>query len=324
MYALWFFPCVLLLDRLFGEPPCWLHPVCGMGWLAAKSEAWLWREGSPRLQFAAGCAAAGLVLFVCVGLAWFFCTAAAALHPVAGWGAALLCVYCCLAPRSLAEHARRVQVALEHNNLSAAKQAVGMLVGRQTSTLDAHGIARACIESVGENVTDGVLATLFWAGLGLCLNNPPLAAALAILHRSANVLDALWGKKNARYCFFGRAAARLDDALAFVPARCALPCIALAACFSPQAHAGTALATGWRFRHAHESPNSAWSEAAFAGALGLQLGGAACYGMQRVEHPLLGTGRTKALPKDIQAAIGLMWRTSLLFTFCLMLVCAFI
>ena len=322
MNALWFFPCVLLLDRLVGEPPQSLHPVCGMGWLAAKAEAGLWRQASPRQHYALGCAAAVLVLLPSVGLAWLLCACAAAFSPAAGWGAAVLCVYCCLAPRSLAEHAQRVYAALVRDDLVAARQAVGMIVGRQTAQLDRQGIARACIESVGENVTDGVLATLWWAGVGLALGSAPLAASLAVLHRSANVLDALWGKRNERYCYFGTAAARLDDVLNYIPARLALPCIALAAWCSPRAQAGAALAVGWRFRHAHESPNSAWSEAAFAGALGLRLGGAVYYGDFFVNHPYFGIGTTAAEPEHIQSAISLMWRSSIVFALLMTALCA--
>ena len=104
-----------------------------------------------------------------------------------------------------------------------------MLVGRDPQQLDAHGVARACVESVGENLTDGILATLFWAAAGLLLAGLPGAAALAACHRAANVLDALWGRLDATYRCFGTAAARLDDVLNWCPARLALPCIVLAA-----------------------------------------------------------------------------------------------
>lgn len=131
-------------------------------------------------------------------------------------------------------------------------------------------MARACVESVGENLTDGILSTLFWAGIGLFFFGYPGAACLAVLHRSANVLDALWGKKNEKYIRFGTFAARLDDALNFVPARLSLPFIAFASRIIPNLRHSDILPVGWKYRAAHESPNSAWSEAAFAAALGLQ------------------------------------------------------
>ena len=137
-----------------------------------------------------------------------------------------------------------------------------MMVGRNPDRLDAHGVARACVESVGENLTDGVLSTLFWAGIGLFFFGYPGAACLAVLHRSANMLDALWGKKNKKYIRFGTFAARLDDALNFVPARLSLPFIAFASRIIPNLRHSDILPVGWKYRAAHESPNSAWSEAA--------------------------------------------------------------
>ena len=189
-----------------------------------------------------------------------------------------------------------------------------MMVGRTPDRLDAHGVARACVESVGENLTDGVLSTLFWAGIGLFFFGYPGAACLAVLHRSANVLDALWGKKNEKYIRFGTFAARLDDALNFVPARLSLPCIAFASRIIPNLRHNDILPVGWKYRAAHESPNSARSEAAFAAALGLKLGGPAVYGDLCVDHPWLGDGTPDAKPAHIVLAVRLMWHSVIVFT----------
>ena len=167
---------------------------------------------------------------------------------------------------------------------------------------------------MGENLTDGVLSTLFWAGIGLFFFGYPGAACLAVLHRSANVLDALWGKKNKKYIRFGTFAARLDDALNFVPARLSLPFIAFASRIIPNLRHSDILPVGWKYRAAHESPNSAWSEAAFAGALGLKLGGPAVYGDLRVDHPWLGDGTPDAKPAHIVLAVRLMWHSVIVFT----------
>ena len=174
-------------------------------------------------------------------------------------------------------------------------------------------MARACVESVGENLTDGILATLFWATAGLLLAGLPGAAALAACHRAANVLDALWGKLNETYRCFGTAAARLDDVLNWCPARLALPCIVLAAALLPGLDARACRRVGWRDRHAHESPNSAWSEAAFAGALGLRLGGPAWYGPLYRDHPWLGDGSPLATARHILQSVRLMWASVLVF-----------
>ncbi len=306
-------PAALLLDRLFGEPPARIHPVCFMGALAGRLETLLHR-GSNHL-FRAGLLACLLTVLPCSLLAGGLVFLAETLGgPRAGWLVAALCVSLCLAPRSLCEHARNVAVPLARQDLEGARRAVSMLVGRNTATLDAFGVARACVESVAENLVDGVLATLFWAGIGLLVGGFPGAAALAVLHRSANVLDALWGKKNERYIRFGTAAARLDDLLNFLPARLALPCIALGSRLVPGLAHGEILRVGWTYRAAHESPNSAWSEAAFAGALGLKLGGPAVYGTLPVNHPWLGEGTDKAGPGHIILATRLVWHTTVVFT----------
>lgn len=330
-------PAAILLDRACGEPPARLHPVRGMGRLADWSER-LCREASGLPDDARGQIFWGGLAALLVILPWVV-TAALLVHGgeqlLGTFGAfvcALVCVWCCLAPRCLARHALDVAAPLAEGRLDAARQAVSRMVGRDPRRLDAAGVARACVESVAENLTDGVLATLFWAAAGLYWAGPPAAAALAVLHRCANVLDAMWGHRDSRYARFGTAAARLDDALNFLPARLALPTIALAAHLLDRlrglprlAHlfpavppgirldARAALREGWRFRQAHESPNSAWSEAPFAGALGLQLGGPAFYGSRCVPHPLVGSGTPEAHAGHIRAAVTLMWLTVLVW-----------
>lgn len=310
-------PAAVALDALLGEPPAKLHPVCLMGWLAKRTER-LTRRLLNNHLFTAGMFAAllttlpfALVAFVLVRLA----------PPGLDWLLSVFCVYVCLAPKSLGEHALRVAVPLEQGDLESARHAVSMLVGRNTEQLDAHGIARACVESVGENLTDGVLSTLFWAGIGGLAADLPGAAAAAVFHRASNVLDALWGKRNATYKHFGTWAARIDDVLNFFPARLSLPIIALASSLDPlsSGRCQTALhtlRTGWKDRYAHASPNSAWSEAAFAGALDLRLGGPVFYGELYAPYPYMGDGRPQATPLDIRKAIRLMWIATLFFALC--------
>lgn len=302
-------PAALLLDLLCGEPPARVHPVCLAGRLAARLEDAL-RRGPNDIRMALrGALAAAVHVAVCAGAAAGLVVLVAAAWNPAGWCAAVAAVWICLAPRSLAEHALRVAEPLEAGDTPAARRAVSMLVGRNTEELDAHGVARACVESVAENLVDGVLSTVFWAGMGLILAGWPGAAGLAAAHRAANTLDALWGKRNDRYRRFGTFAARLDDILNFPPARLALPAVALAALGMDGADASAAWRTGLRDHAAHESPNSAWSEAAFAGALGLRLGGPATYGGMPVRHPWLGAGTPDAEPRHIRLAVRLMGRS---------------
>ena len=304
-------PAALLIDRLFGELPSRVHPVCMMGALASRIEALFRRGSNNALMSLSGTLACLLVVLPCAalagGLAW---AAQVYADPRAAWFVSAIIIWICVAPRSLDEHALRVAVPLAKGDLEGARKAVSMMVGRNPDRLDAHGVARACVESVGENLTDGVLSTLFWAGIGLFFFGYPGAACLAVLHRSANVLDALWGKKNEKYIRFGTFAARLDDALNFVPARLSLPCIAFASRIIPNLRHNDILPVGWKYRAAHESPNSAWSEAAFAGALGLRLGGPVSYKGIPANYHWIGTGRTKASASDLALAIRLMWTTA--------------
>ena len=282
-------PAALLLDRLLGEPPARIHPVCGMGALAAIMER-VFRRGpnGPRMTLAGLAACLAVVLPVGLLAALPVRLAGEMLGGAAAWSVCVVVVSLCLAPRCLDEHARRVALPLEQGDLEAARRAVSMLVGRDPQQLDAHGVARACVESVGENLTDGILSTLFWAATGLLLAGLPGAAALAACHRAANVLN---------WC----------------PARLALPCIVLAAALLPGLDARACRRVGWRDRHAHESPNSAWSEAAFAGALGLRLGGPAWYGPLYRDHPWLGDGTPLATARHIRQAVRLMWGSLLVF-----------
>ncbi len=313
-HLLIFLPAALLLDRLLGDPPNRWHPLCLIGLWAGVLERRLRRgPDDARLNCAGALACAGVVL-PCAAMAWGLVRLADWLGGAGpAWAVAVLLVYVCLAPQGLCRHAARVAAPLRAGDVPAARAAVGMMVGRRTTTLDAPAVARACVESVAENLTDGVCATLFWAAVGLCCHDPALAAALAVAHRAANTLDALWGRRDACHARFGAACARLDDVLNLLPARLTLPIVALAALITPGCDARAAWRVGWRDHAAHESPNSAWSEAAFAGALGLRLGGPAVYGEHVRPHPWLGTGTEAATPEHIERACRLMWRSTLLF-----------
>ena len=304
-------PAALVLDRLFEEPRPALHPVCWMGQAADFWERTLRRgKNSP-----VGMRLRGLAALICME-ACFVLPALAlvvlcqGLFLPLGWCAAAMCIWLCLAPHSLARHARAVLAPLHRGNLEEARLKLSWIVGRTTSVLDAAGVARASVESVAENSTDGVLSTLFWALAGYLLEGLPLAAALPVAQRVANTLDAMWGRKNERYIYFGCCAARLDDVFNYLPARVSLFGITLACLFVKGTDAREALRIGLRFHAAHESPNSAWSEAVFAGALHLKLGGSAIYAGRTVNHPWLGTGTPNATPADIAVAIDLMFATT--------------
>ncbi len=302
-------PLALVLDRMFGEPPASWHPVCHMGTMAERLEKRARKlvegKGNGR-HLAAGGVSLGILLLSFSLPAALLALLSDAVHPALGALATAVVLWLCVSPRSMEEHAKAVQKPLERGDLPEARTMLSRIVGRETRALDETGVARAAVESVAENSTDGTVASLFWASAGLVLGGAPLACALVVAHRVANTMDAMWGRKDERYLHFGRCAARLDDVMAFVPARIVLPMTALACFFVKGTSARDALAIGRRFCRQHESPNSAFSEAAFAGALGLTLGGPCRYQGVLVEHPLLGVGRREVDADDIGRAIALM------------------
>ena len=206
-----------------------------------------------------------------------------------------------LAQRSLHEHVRAVADALAVS-LEDGRRAVAQIVGRDVSALDEAGVARAAIESLAENFSDGVVApALFLAVFGL---------PGALVYKAVNTADSMIGHKSPRHLAFGWAAARLDDLLNLLPARCAAGLIALAAWLLPSASATDAFRIAQRDAAHHASPNAGWPEAAMAGALGLCLGGPRAYGSVDVAGATLGDGRREATIADIRRALALYWRAS--------------
>lgn len=257
--------CALLLDQLFGEPRR-AHPLVAFGRYARWIEARLYRDSFARAPLALVAAIAPPTL-----LAWVLSRDGALQATV---GAAAL--YLTLGLRSLGEHALPVAAALEQGDLAGARAAVAHIVSRDTQALDPIQVAAAATESVLENGNDAVFAALFWFAIA--------GAPGVVLYRLANTLDAMWGYRNARYRRFGWSAARLDDALNWIPARLTALSYALAG------HWRTAIAC-WRAQAAAwDSPNAGPVMAAGAGALAVRLGGAAPYEGEWHERPALGCG----------------------------------
>lgn len=282
----------LLLDWRLGEPRRW-HPLVGFGWLAAELE-----QRFNRLPFAASSVVTGgialiLLLLPCLYLIWW-------LQDLPRWGevAAVVILYLCLGGRSLADHAQTVSRALDEGSLDDGRNGVAMMVSRDTAELDEAGVCRATMESVLENGADAIFATLFW----FIVAGPVGAVA----HRLVNTLDAMWGYHNDRYRYFGRAAARLDDLLNYIPARLCAISYACVGQFS------SALSC-WRQQAAkHDSPNAGVVMAAGAGALQCQLGGAARYAGEWHARPPFGCGHPPA-SKDIGRVITLVNRAVVLW-----------
>jgi adenosylcobinamide-phosphate synthase len=188
--------------------------------------------------------------------------------------------------------------------LDQARAAVAQVVGRDPESLDAPGVARAAVESLAENFSDGVVAPVFWflvAGL------PGLAA-----YKAVNTLDSMIGHRDARHRAFGKAAARLDDVVNWLPARLAGLIYVAAAALLPGARAGRAWTAMWRDAPKHRSPNAGWQEAALAGALGFALAGPRRYGDEIVEDPWMGDGRRELTAADLGRALRLYLAAGLL------------
>ena len=213
------------------------------------------------------------------------------------WGGLLeiLVVAILVAQRSLYDHVARVMRALDQEGLVAARVAVSHIVGRDPASLDVHGVARAGIESLAENFSDGVVApVLFYLLAGL----PGL-----LVYKTVNTLDSMIGHKTPRHLAFGWASARFDDLMNLVPARLAGVLVGLSALFVPRGTPLKALGTMLRDAGKHRSPNAGWPEAAMAGALDLALAGPRRYGDIVVTDPWMGSGRARATVADMRAAL---------------------
>ncbi|MBI5556775.1 MAG: cobalamin biosynthesis protein CobD [Deltaproteobacteria bacterium] len=291
----------LILDALIGDPRWLPHPVRFIGWLAIVTE-----KGCRHLishERLAGVAAVFIVLTVTGAAGWLVIRAASFFHPLAGDAVAVLLLSFCFAARDLAGHSRAVRQALETGDIGLARQKVAMMVGRDTGDLDEPGIIRACVESVAENMVDGVTAPLFYAVLA-----GPVGA---LLYKGVNTLDSLFGYKNERYLRFGWGAARLDDAANFLPARLT-GLLTVAAAFLLGLNGRLAWRIFRRDRLRHASPNSGHTEAATAGALGLRLGGLSCYQGREVDKPFIGDAGAPPQPRHITRANRLLAATTVL------------
>ena len=288
------------LDLVLGDPQWLPHPVRGIGWLIKRTETVLRRfTRSPRSEKTGGVL---LVTFVVLpvylfsALLLFF---ASSYSSLLGFITAVLLACTTLAARDLAQSARHVFAQLEKGDIVGARQALSMIVGRDTADLDEQGITRAVVETVAENSSDGVIAPLFYLALG--------GPALAMAYKAVNTLDSMVGYKNEAYKNFGWAAARLDDLANFVPARITALLLSLAAWCLPGASGRNAFRMCIRDGRKHASPNSGYPEAAVAGALGLRLGGPSAYGGLLLAKPSIGDGRGDFDKKSIEMSIRLMY-----------------
>lgn len=283
-----------LLDLWLGDPQTPLHPVRLIGWLIAACERMLRRVFPPTKagERTAGGLMALVVVLTSAGipalLLWLCWLVSLWLALAAD---TLLC-WLLLAMKSLWAESMRVHDALQAGDLPLARENVSRIVGRDTASLDPSGVASAAVETVAESAVDGIVSPLLYIALGF--------SPLGFVYKAVNTMDSMVGYKNENYRYFGTVPARLDDALNFIPARLGGVLMCLAAFLRGEDGHGA-----WRIfrrdRRAHASPNSAHTEAAMAGALGLTLGGDAVYFGVRHQKPTQGDGR-RANAEDILRA----------------------
>lgn len=287
-----------LLDLILGEPKRY-HPLVGFGSMASTLEAKFnpKEKQTDQVQILVGALALIILLAIVVlPLTWFV-----SLFEGIGILDLVLTVvvlYFCIAYRSLKEHVQAIASALESDDLRGAREAVGRIVSRDTDNMNEQQVASAGIESALENASDAVFASVFWfviAGLPGVL-----------IYRVVNTLDAMWGYRTDRYNYFGRAAAKLDDAMNYIPARLTAFSFATLGKRELAFQCWREQASGWK------SPNAGVVMATGAGALALELGGAATYHNTLEQRPVLGKG-DKPIPSDISRALELIRRSLILW-----------
>lgn len=280
------------LDLILADPAWMPHPVVIMGKAITALEKRL-RKHFPDSE--KGLLHAGRVLAAVLPLGTLLltggvCWLAGRIHPVLGFLVQTLWCWQALAAKGLYIESTAVQTQLEKHDLPAARKAVSRIVGRDTASLSEAGVAKAAVETVAENFSDGVIAPLLYMLLG--------GAPLALTYKSINTMDSMVGYKNEKYLYFGRAAAHLDDAANWVPSRLAALLWILSAGVCGQSMKD-AFRIWRRDRRRHASPNSAQTESACAGALGVQLAGPAYYFGQYYDKKTIGDDTRPIEAKDI-------------------------
>ena len=303
-----------LLDLVLGDPDGFPHPIRLIGKLITGSEKILRKSkaDSDRKELWQGIGLVLLVLVSVTAAATGLLSTAYRLHPVLGTAVECVMTYQILAVKCLKTESMKVWQCLKNGNPEQARKAVSMIVGRDTACLDEEGIAKAAIETVAENTSDGVVAPMLYLAVG--------GPILGFLYKSINTMDSMIGYKNDKYLYFGRAAAKLDDFANYLPARISA-CLMIAASFLA---GGSFSGKGaWKIylrdRKKHASPNAGQTEAVCAGALSIRLAGSASYFGKTVKKPYIGEAVREVEYEDIKRANRLMYRTAWLCeAFCLL------
>jgi adenosylcobinamide-phosphate synthase len=285
-----------LLDHFAGDPEWFPHPVRMMGLAITHGERILrGPDDSPMREVFAGAAlTAGLVVSS-------YCITRTLIRLVyrhsraLGYSVEIILAWTCLAACNLQQEAQAVSVALEQDDLPLARTRLARIVGRDTHSLDANEISRALIETIAESASDGIVAPMIYLAAG--------GVPLAMAYKAVNTLDSMIGHRDARYQYFGKAAARFDDAANYAPSRITALNIVAASALSSYADPQAAWETWRRDGGKHKSPNAGQPEAAMSGALGVRLGGDNYYVGELISAPLMGEQFPQATPTKARQAI---------------------
>ncbi|HIX18311.1 MAG TPA: adenosylcobinamide-phosphate synthase CbiB [Candidatus Gemmiger faecavium] len=295
--------CGFVIDLLLGDPAWMPHPVVFMGRCISALEKLLRRifPKTPKGELAGGVILAAVLPLGTLAFTGLCVWGLGLVHPVLGFALQVLWCWQALAAKGLRQESENVRRALDTGTLDDARKAVSRIVGRDTAALSREGVIRAAVETVAENFSDGVVAPMFWMLIG--------GAPLALAYKAVNTMDSMVGYKNDRYLYFGRAAAKLDDAANWLPSRLAALLLVAAAPLTGQ-NAKRAFAIWRRDHRKHASPNSAQTESAMAGALGVQLAGPASYFGKVHQKPWIGDDTRPIEPQDITRAGRMLYAGS--------------
>ena len=290
----------ILLDRIVGDPYSLPHPIRWIGSFIAFLEKKMGKRTIVR-----GFILAIIVMAVSVIITGGLMYASYKLHPVLGICIEMILSCYFLAAKNLYDESMKVYKSLKENDIEKARRNLSMIVGRDTAELDAEKVAKAAVETVAENTSDGVIAPLLYMIVG--------GPILGVLYKSINTMDSMLGYHNEKYEYFGKAAARLDDVANFIPSRISAVYMIIATWvleLITRSYSVKQASRIWlRDRLKHKSPNSAQTESVAAGALGLALGGSSTYVGKLVEKPVIGEEIKKADAEDIRRVNRLMFAT---------------
>ncbi|PIZ16203.1 cobalamin biosynthesis protein CobD [Candidatus Desantisbacteria bacterium CG_4_10_14_0_8_um_filter_39_17] len=294
--------CAYFLDLLIGDPPFPFHPVRIIGKTIQYLGKMLRRTISN--EKLGGSILAIIVVGSTYVITWLILKLAGVVSTGFVFVLNILLIYFTISVRDLAAHSRAIKEELEKGNLDTARTKLSRIVGRDIELLNEDEIIRGTVESVAESTVDGIISPLFYAFIG--------GAPLAMAFKAVSTMDSMIGYKNEKYINFGWLGAKLDDAANFIPARLSAILIPLAARFTEFANANRAWWTIVTDGGKSNSPNAGIPEAAYAGALGIQLGGTNFYGGKKSEKPLIGIALKNRDVKDISRAINFMYIVSIL------------